>query len=130
MQKPPLGFRAAPLAVIALLAACGSQPENVTADAPADPDAANVAEAPPAPLPPMLRVSDKSYRCKDNSVVYLDFFADNVTAALRTQRAGTSTKLVAPEAGKAFTGGGYTLSGSGPELTLTAPGKSAQTCKG
>jgi hypothetical protein len=128
MQKLSAGYRAASLVAIALLAACSSEPENLTADGPADPDAANVAAAPPAPLPPALSAS-RTYRCKDNSLFYVDFFADNLSADLRTDKTGPATKLTAPEAGKAFEGSGYTLTGSGSEVTLAAPGKGSQSCK-
>lgn len=81
----------------------------------------------PIVLPPSLQVS-QTYRCADNSLVYVDFYSDSVTADLRTEKGGTVTKLTAPEAGKEFTGGGYTVSGNGSTATITQPGKGSQSC--
>jgi len=122
-------FRAAPLAALALLAACNSEPETVNAG-PADPDAANLAEAaPPPPMPPALKAS-KTYRCKDNSLVYIDFFADNVSADVRSDRNGPPVKVLAPAAGEPMVAEGYSLTGDGgATVTLTQPGKPSQSCK-
>jgi hypothetical protein len=73
--------------------------------------------------------SSRSYRCKDNSLLYVDFMSDNKSANLRTKKDGTATKLTAAEAGKPFEGGGYTVSGSGADVEITQPGKGAQGCK-
>jgi hypothetical protein len=118
--------RAAPLAAALLLGACNSEPETVTAGTP-DPDAAKVASAPPVQLPPMVTAS-RTYRCKDNSLVFIDFFNNN-TATYRTDKDGQPTTLTAAEAGKPFTADGYSVSGSGTEISLTAPGKGSTTCK-
>ena len=125
-MRLPLPLVAA-LAVSALVAGCNSQPENITAGGPADPDAKEVAAAPPVKLPPAI-TSSLSYRCKDNSLVYIDLFNDGMTAQIRKTKDGTSTPLTAPAADQAFTGGGYTVSGSGKTLTVTKPGGSAQSC--
>ena len=119
-------LRAAPIAAVLLLAGCNSQPETVTAGT-ADPDAAKVAAAPPVALPPMMTAS-RTYRCKDNSLVYIDFFNNN-TAAYRTEKEGKATTLTASEEGKPYTLDGYSVSGSGTQISLTAPGKGSTTCK-
>jgi len=128
MQHIPLPARAAALAAAVLLAACNSSPPP--APAPSN-DAAMSEEAPvtntPVVLPPSLQVS-QSYRCKDNSLVFVDFYSDNVTADLRTEKGGAVTKLTAPEAGKPFSGGGFTVSGSGSTATIEQPGKGSQSC--
>lgn len=115
-------------APLILLSACGkSEPEVV--GGPADPMATQLANAAPVALPPSVK-ANKTYRCKDNSLLFVDFMSDDVTANLRTEKAGTPTKLVAPEAGKAFTAaGGFEVSGSGSTITATVPGKAAQSCK-
>lgn len=127
MQMRPLPLAAA-LAVSALLSGCNSQPENITAAGAADPDANAIATAPPVKLPPAM-VSSQAYRCKDNSLVYIDIFADNVTAMVRKTKEGDPTPLAAPAAGQPYVGGGYTVSGTGKTLTVTQPGGSAQACK-
>lgn len=118
---------AAPIAVLFALAACNSEPETVTGG-PADPDAQNVADAPPVTLPPALTAS-RTYRCKDNSLVYIDFFADGTTADLRAEKTGAATKLTAPAKGEPFVADGYKLTGDGATVTLEQPGKGSQSCK-
>lgn len=119
-------LRAAPIAAIALLAACNPAPETV-AGGTADPDAATVAAAPPVALPPMMTAS-RTYRCKDNSLVYIDFFNNN-TAAYRTEKDGKPTMLTAAAEGQPYTADGYSVSGSGTQISLTAPDKGSTTCK-
>ncbi|MDF0541897.1 hypothetical protein PX699_06065 [Sphingobium sp. H39-3-25] len=115
-------------APLILLSACGkSEPEVV--GGPADPMATQLANAAPVALPPSVK-ANKTYRCKDNSLIFVDFLSDDVTANLRTEKNGAATKLVAAEAGKPFTAeGGYEVDGSGSTITATVPGKSAQSCK-
>ncbi len=118
------------LAVAALLSlsACGkSEPEVV--GGPADPMADQIANAAPIELPPAVKAS-KQYRCKDNSLIFVDFLADDKTANLRTEKNGSPTKLTAAEAGGALKAeGGFEVSGSGNQVTIAVPGKSAQSCK-
>jgi hypothetical protein len=128
MNKVSLSLKTAPLALLALLAACSNEPENITADGPPDPDAAEVAAAPKVELPPMLAGS-RTYRCKDNSLVYIDFFSNN-TAIYKTDKAATGgTTLTATEPGKPYTAEGYSVSGNTADIQLTAPGKGSTTCK-
>ena len=88
-----------------------------------------VAAAPKVVLPPSVKES-KAYRCKDNGLVYVDFFQGDKTANLRATKDGTATKLEAPEAGQPMVAEGYSLSGSGSSVTVTRPGKGSQVCKG
>jgi hypothetical protein len=117
----------APLALLVMLSACNSEPENVTASN-NDPDAATIAAAPPVELPPMLTGS-RTYRCKDNSLVYIDFFSNN-TALYKTDKdKPTGTTLTAEAAGKPYVAEGYSVSGNTENISLTAPGKGSTTCK-
>ena len=115
-------------ASLSLLSACNNdQPEVV--GGPADPMAQQLANAAPVELPPSVKVS-RQYRCKDNSLIFVDFMSDEKTANLRTEKDGSPTKLVAAEPGKPFTGeGGYSVEGSGKQITAALPGKSAVSCK-
>ena len=74
MMKTRLALAAAPLAALLALAAC----ENETIDGNVDPNAnaaaANAAAA--LPPPPMIQAS-RTYRCKDNSLLYADFYTNN-----------------------------------------------------
>ncbi|CAH0353328.1 MAG: hypothetical protein WA085_11620 [Sphingobium sp.] len=114
-------------ALISLSACSKSEPEVV--GGPADPMAEQIANAAPVELPPAVKAS-KQYRCKDNSLIFVDFLSDDKTANLRTEKNGTPTKLTAAEAGGALKADGYEVSGLGSPVTITVPGKSAQSCKG
>jgi hypothetical protein len=111
------------------LAGCKKEPEPMNIGT-GDPQASELANAAPVELPPALKAS-KTLRCKDNSLVYIDFMADDLTAHLKTDKAGAITNLKAPEKGQAFVSedGSTKVEGSGDEVTLTLPGKSAQSCK-
>jgi predicted small lipoprotein YifL len=114
-------------ALLSLSACSKSEPEVV--GGPADPMAEQVANAGPIELPPAVKAS-KQYRCKDNSLIFVDFLSDDKTANLRLEKNGAPTKLVAAEAGGALKAeGGYEVSGSGSPVTIAVPGKSAQSCK-
>ena len=114
------------LALTAAAALAGCTPADQ-----AEPDAANeVANAAPVVLPPSIAHS-KIYRCKDNSVVYIDWLSDNLSANLRTEKNGAATHVMAPEAGKPMVAEGYSLTGTGTgsSVTLARPGKGSQSCK-
>jgi hypothetical protein len=121
-------FSAAALAASLLLTACGgSGSGSATAEQNASAEANAAEAAPPVELPPMMTAS-QTYRCKDNSLVYVDFF-NNTTAQFRAEKTGPATVLTATEPGKPFEAEGYSVSGSGPDVTIVRPGKSAQSCK-
>jgi hypothetical protein len=117
-----------PAAALLALFACG-EPEPEIINTNPDPMAAELANRPPVELPPAIR-SDKSYRCKDNSLVYVTFFQGNKQVNVRTEQDGTATTLRAPEAGQPYTAeGGWSLNGDDGGFTLEAPGKPSRTCK-
>lgn len=122
-------FRAAPLAGILLLAGCNTKPTDVVAGGPADPTANQVAAAPPVKLPPAL-IATKSYRCKDNTLVYVDWFNDQLTANLKMKKDGDPIKLTAEVAGQPYSGEGYQLTGTatGASVTYKKPGGDGQSC--
>ncbi|EQB16443.1 MULTISPECIES: hypothetical protein [Sphingobium] len=116
------------LAGVALLSACNKNDEPEVVGGPADPMADQLANAAPVELPPSVKAT-KQYRCKDNSLYFVDFMTDDKTANFRTKKGGEPTQLKAAEAGQAFTAeGGYEVSGQGDEVKITVPGKSAQSC--
>ena len=116
---------AASVAASLLLSACNNEPEVV--DTNPDPMKDELAKAKPVEAPPMIQAS-RTYRCKDNSLVYVDFYTNN-TAQFRTKKEGQATMLTAPAAGQAYVAEGYSVSGNAPQITLTAPGKSGISCK-
>ena len=126
MHKVPMF--AASIAALALLAACNTQPTTITAGGPSDPTANEIAEAPPVKLPPAVLVS-KSYRCKDNSIVYIDYMNDSVSVHFRAKKDAMPTTLTAPAAGQPFVGDGIELTGSPDAKAVTVKnGGATKTC--
>ncbi len=111
------------------VAACNSQPDTAQViDTNPDPMASQLANAAPVELPPAIK-ADKTMRCKDGGLVYVTFFQGDKQAVVRTDKGGTPTTLKGAEAGKPLTAdGGWSLTGTTTEVTLTRPGKGATTC--
>lgn len=124
MKSIPL-MTAAALALV--LGACQKkQPEVIDTTAP-DPMASQLANAAPVELPPAM-VASVSFRCKDNSLVYVDFFKGNTQANLHLERGNTPIVLKAAADGEPLTGNGYTLTGDQDQISLTKPGGAALSC--
>ncbi|MCA1653889.1 MAG: hypothetical protein ABR588_04155 [Sphingomicrobium sp.] len=123
--------RIIPLALVAAaaLAGCNKQSHTIVAGSPDNQDNA-VVNAAAVQLPPAIEAS-KSYRCKDNSVVYIDWLNDKKTADIRATKTGEPTRVTATEAGKAMTAAGYSLTGdsTAEAVTVERPGKGSQSCK-
>jgi hypothetical protein len=116
------------LAAIAALAGCNNSDHTIVAGP--DGDVAN--QAPdtntPVALPPSI-ASSKIYRCKDNSVVYIDWLSDNKSANFRANQNDVPVTLTAPEAGQPMVADGYSLTGTpSGSVTLARPGKGSQSC--
>ena len=113
------------------LVACNAEPENIVAGETPDPMASELAGAAPVELPPAIAAS-KTYRCGDNSVVSIDWLADNKSANLRVGDATTPVQVKAAVEGEALTAAdGTSLTGNATaaSVSLTLPGKDAQSCK-
>ena len=67
------------MAGVALLSACNKNDEPEVVGGPADPMAEQLANAAPVELPPSVKAT-KQYRCKDNSLYFVDFMTDDKTA--------------------------------------------------
>lgn len=120
-------FTTAAIAAFLALPACNNEPETVSTSG-VDPQAEQLKTAPKVELPPAIQAS-RTYRCKDNSLVYIDFYTNN-TAMYRTERGGPATTLNAGEGGQPpFTAEGYSVSANAANITLTAPGKGTLSCK-
>lgn len=118
------------IAVAAALAGCGEN-DPVVVGGPSD-DPANQAPAAngPVELPPSIAAT-KTYRCKDNGIVSIDWLSDGKSANLRAGDAAV-VRLAAPEAGQPMTAeAGYSLTGTaeGSTITLARPDKGSQSCK-
>jgi hypothetical protein len=126
MMKTPSRLAAASLAALFALAAC----ENHTID-PNKEEQANAAaaanSAAAVEAPPMIQAS-RTYRCKDNSLLYADFYT-NDSVNVRAKKDGPGTMLTAPAAGQPYVADGYSLSANAAQISYTAPGKGTQSCK-
>jgi hypothetical protein len=114
----------------AALAGCNQSDHNIVVGGPdADNDSDVAAEANIA-LPPTI-VATKTYRCGDNSVVQVDWLSDKKSANVRIGEDSAVAQVVAPEAGKPMTGGGFTVTGTSSEssITIERPGHGSQSCK-
>lgn len=81
----------------AALAACNTQPENIVAGEQPDPMAEELAKAAPVELPPSIAAS-KTYRCKDNSLIYIDWYSDG-SARVKKDKAEAGTQIAASAEG-------------------------------
>lgn len=127
MQKSHF-LAAASVAAILTVSACNSEPETITFNK-YDPQAEALKNAGPVELPPSIRVA-RTYRCRDNSLVYVSFMTDGVTAAVRDREEEPPVAtLRAPAEGQPFVSEGYSLSGSGTTVTYNSPDKGSQTCR-
>jgi hypothetical protein len=116
------------LVAAAALAGCNQSDQTTAANEAAD---AQANAAAPVALPPSIAHS-KIYRCKDNSIVYLDWLSDNKSANFKAEKNASPVQLVAPVAGeKMVAAGGYGLTGTAADasVTLERPGKGSQVCK-
>lgn len=119
------------LSAVALLtlSACNNNEPEVLGSTVSSADEDNAANAAPVVLPPMVKLS-RTYRCKDGSLIFVDFMSDDKTATIKTDKEGAATSLSAEEVGKAFkSDSGFSVEGSGDVITATVPGKGAQSCK-
>ena len=113
------------------LAACNVEPTVVTADKPADPIGNQAKAVPPAELPPAI-VATHTYRCKDNSLVHIDWLQDGKGTNIRLDKASAPTQLKPGADGKPpFTAEGYSLTGAEADtsVTVATPEKAAQSCR-
>ena len=113
---------------VAALAGCNKSTTAANEAAAAE---ANAAQANVVAEMPAAIVASTIYRCKDNSVVYIDWLAGDTTADIRSEKGGAATVLKADAAGGALKAEGYALIGlpTAKTVTLTRPGKGEQACK-
>jgi hypothetical protein len=135
----------APLSMLAL-AAC-NQSETPAADTAAPDDTANtVAAEPPMKMPPAI-TSSGTYRCADNSIIYVDYLGENEAADIRVgDKSAPAVRVMPPEAAAPVDGaaakdeakaagpmksadGKTSLSGSGKQINVQLADKGAQSCK-
>jgi hypothetical protein len=101
------------LVAAAALAGCDQTDHNLSTTEPYDPQAEMANKAAPVALPPAI-TAQKSYRCKDNSIIYVDWLSDG-NARLKKDRAEPGTLVQ-----------GADLKGDAKSTSITANG---QSCK-
>jgi len=92
----------------AALVAC--KPETIVGGEQPDPMKEELAKAPPVTLPPAIAAS-KSYRCKDNSLLYVDWYSDG-SARVKAAKNEAGAQIPAPAEGAKSALGGDAKSGS------------------
>ncbi len=112
------------------LAACGQSEPEVIEAGPVDPQAEALKNAPKVELPPAI-VASRAYRCKDNSLVYIDFMSNNQAIVRKAKGAEPPLATVTAEtAGGAYkSADGYTVSGNAEQITYSSPKTGSQSCK-
>ena len=102
------------LAAAGALAGCNNEDHTIVAGGPHDP-MANQADAEPVTLPPSITASHP-YRCKDNSLIYIDWMSDG-TARVKQERGDVGTSV--PVGGE-----NPVLTGDAQAATITYNGQS------
>jgi hypothetical protein len=100
----------------AALAACNSESHTITANEAPDPMADQLANAAPVELPPAIAATN-TYRCKDNSLLYIDWYSDG-SARVKTEKGAGGTPVPAPAEGVKSD-----LTGNATSSTITYAGK-------
>jgi hypothetical protein len=116
------------------LAAC--KQETIVAGEQPDPMKDELAKAAPVELPPAIAAT-KTYRCKDNSVVRIDWLQGGKGAYLHGEGHDQTHLKVAeaiegkPVSGDLVADGGFVLKGeaTASAVSVTVPGKGSQSCK-
>ena len=129
-------IRKVTLIAVGLLALTACERETIVAGEQPDPMARELANAAPVELPPAIAAS-KTYRCKDNSLVQIDWLSNDKGAYVHGNgHAQTHLKPAEPVEGQPASTdltaeGGFVLKGnaSASTVTLALPGKAAQACK-
>lgn len=111
MTRTPMLFA---LVAAAALAGCNKEDHTIVAGGPQEDPSTAVTNNEPVALPPSIQAS-KSYRCKDNKLVYIDWMSDGTARVKKTrEEAGTSVTV------------GNELKGDAKTSTVTYNGESCK----
>ena len=111
------------IAAVAALAGCNNQTQ---AETDAANEVANTAANANVKLPPAIVASHK-YRCKDNSLLSIDWLSDGTSNSARaTPEGGAAVTLAQAEAGGPYSAEGTSLTGDPQAQAVTFKG---QSCK-
>jgi hypothetical protein len=108
--------------LVAAAALAGCEQETITAKGPYDPQANAAANATAVTLPPSIAAS-KAYRCKDNSLIYVDWYSDG-SARVKASRSEVGTPVPAPAEGNVTDAAPSPLQGTRETASITYNGKS------
>lgn len=114
-----------PFVAAAALAGCNNEDHTIVSDPTGGP--VNAAANAAVKLPPAI-VGSHRYRCKDNSLISIDWLSDGTENSARvTPEGGTAVNLAQAEAGGAYTSAdGASLTGDPQAQSVTYGG---QSCK-
>lgn len=117
--------RTTTLIAFAAVALAGCEQETIEGGGVYDPMANQVANAVEnVALPPSI-VASHQYRCKDNSLISVDWLSDGTTSTARvTPQGGSAVTLTQAAAGGDYTAEGATLAGDPQAQEITFNGKS------
>jgi len=104
------------LVAAAALAGCDNGSNTIVQEGPKDPMANSLANAAPVELPPAITAS-KAYRCKDNSLIYVDWLSDG-SARVKKERNEVGTL--------AGSDGTPAINGDAEAATITYGGQSCR----
>ncbi len=107
--------------LVAAAALAGCEQETITAKGPYDPRPNAAANAASVQLPPAI-ASSQAYRCKDNKLIYVDWYSDG-SARVKASRSEVGTQVPAPTPDATEP---PALVGSPSDATITYQG---QSCK-
>lgn len=96
------------------LVACGGSGE------PKEPkvDPTQTRPAAPIVLPPSIAAT-KSFRCKDNTVLIVDFMSDGLSANVTTEKGSAPVRVKGAAAGQVMVGEGVQLTGAKEDKVVT-----------
>jgi hypothetical protein len=106
------------LVAAAALAGCDNGSNTIVQEGPTDPMANALANAAPVEVPPAITAS-KAYRCKDNSLIYIDWLSDGSARVKKSRDEYTAPTVTPGEDGSP-------LSGTSDAASVTYSG---QSCK-
>ena len=112
------------LAAAATISGCDNSDHNLVEGGGYDPQANILQNLDQVELPPAIAASH-SYRCQDNSVVYIDWL-NNDSARIKQERGEVGTTVTREGEEGAYTAEGQSLTGSSDAQSITVNG---QTCK-
>ena len=112
------------IAAAAMIAGCDNSDHTITAGEPYDPQENAIQNLQNVELPPAI-VASHAYRCRDNSLVYVDWL-NNDTARIKEDRNEVGTTVTREGEEGPFTAEGQSLSGAADAQTITVNG---QTCR-